>query len=90
MTHPILEYDKDCTVIIAHIRSIDTSTIMVMKPIIDEARTLHTDASQHPAYSRFLSYISNGFPTNRYDLHVLLYWNLWIHRELVLYKVNYS
>lgn len=86
VTHLILEYDKDCTVITAHIRPIDTSTIMVMEPIIDADRTLHTDATQYPAYSCFLSYISNGFPTNRYDLHVFPYWNLWVRGKL-LYRL---
>ncbi|XP_064084130.1 uncharacterized protein K02A2.6-like [Macrobrachium nipponense] len=63
-------------------------------PIIEEDKSLQeirTAASQDQDYSRLVHYVSNGFPTNRYDLHVsaLPYWKLWDNLyadgELILY-----
>lgn len=96
---PSPEDEEECTTMATHVRHIVTHTAMStddqsLGPIIEDDRTLQeirTAATQDPAYIRLLSYISNGFPTSRYDLHAsaLPYWKLWnslyTDGELMLY-----
>lgn len=99
VSRPTSEDEEDCTTTARHVRHIVTHTAtstddQSVGPIVDDDRTLQeirTAATQDPAYTRLLSYVSNGFPTNRYDLHAsaLPYWklrdSLYTDGELVLY-----
>ena len=98
-SRPTPEEEEDCSTLAVHVRCIVSHTAtsndgQSVGPIIDEDRTLQelrTAAAQDQDYSRLLSYVSNGFPTNRYDLHAsaLPYWklrdSLYADGELVLY-----
>ncbi|XP_064122505.1 uncharacterized protein K02A2.6-like [Macrobrachium nipponense] len=98
-SRPTPEDEEECTTSTAHVRRIVASTAtstdnQATGPIIEEDKSLqeiHTAASQDQDYSRLVHYVSNGFPTNRYDLHAsaLPYWklrdNLYADGELVLY-----
>ncbi|XP_064116656.1 uncharacterized protein K02A2.6-like [Macrobrachium nipponense] len=96
---PTPEDEEECTTSTAHVRRIVASTAtstddQATGPIIEEDKSLQeirTAASQDQDYSRLIHYVSNGFPTNRYDLHAsaLPYWklrdNLYADGGLVLY-----
>ncbi|XP_064085391.1 uncharacterized protein K02A2.6-like [Macrobrachium nipponense] len=98
-SRPTPEDEEECTTSTAHVRRIVASTAtstddQATGPIIEEDKSLQeirTAASQDQDYSRLIHYVSNGFPTNRYDLHTsaLPYWklrdNLYADGELVLY-----
>lgn len=84
---PTPEEEEECITTATHVQHIVTHTTtstddQSMRPIIDDDRTLQevrTAAAQDPAYTHLLSYVSNGFPTNRYILHAstLPYWKWW-------------
>ena len=96
---PTSEDEEDCATSTAHIRYIIASTAIstdeeTTSPIVESDRTLQelrTAASQDLDYANLLHYVSNGFPTNRYNLHssALPYWklrdSLYADGELVLY-----
>ncbi|XP_064083925.1 uncharacterized protein K02A2.6-like [Macrobrachium nipponense] len=98
-SRPTPEDEEECTTSTAHVRRIAASTAtstddQATGPIIEEDKSLQeirTAASQDQDYSFLVHYVSNGFPTNRYDLHAsaLPYWklrdNLYADGELVLY-----
>ncbi|MEL6606359.1 MAG: RNase H-like domain-containing protein, partial [Cyanobacteria bacterium J06614_10] len=98
INHPTSEDEEECTTSTAHVRHVVTSTATTTEtdtvPIIEEDKALQeirTSASQDQDYIQLVQYVSNGFPTNRYDLHAsaLPYWklrdNLYADGELVLY-----
>ena len=99
-SRPTLEDEVDCANSSVHVRRIVVSTIktasdgQTSSSVVENDRTLQeirTAASQDQDYSRILQYVSNGFPSNRYNLHAsaLPYWkirdSLYADGELVLY-----